>query len=235
MTDKIVINTSKIDELETLLDSDTIDENIISNFRDLVNKIREGSSEVPEFEDAYEEDSYEEFRMYDDFDSETFIREVGEWAEANFDRSRNLDPFMGIIEEMGEFYEADTFDEVADAYADVCIYMADALGRNEIEGFDFTSDGACMAFEDVLMHTAPQMAHYSLKMSQGIRGDRSSHEESILRCFREILGSMESLINDVFFDSVENMTAEGIVLDVWERVKKRNWKANPTDGTVSES
>lgn len=74
--------------------------------------------------------------------------EVSEWSQRNFPNNEPIDPFLGVVEEVGEVSHAilkgrqkirGKGDEalvkaaVADGVADILIYLADFCARNRID------------------------------------------------------------------------------------------------------
>lgn len=72
--------------------------------------------------------------------------EVGEWSRRNFPDNEPIDPFLGVVEEVGELSHAllkskqgirGTAEQhqlaVVDAIGDILIYLSEFCGRNNID------------------------------------------------------------------------------------------------------
>jgi NTP pyrophosphatase (non-canonical NTP hydrolase) len=156
--------------------------------------------------------------------------ESATWVAHNFGDRPAMHPFLGIVEELGELETAVVKGdeaEVADACADVMIFMADlcnALGLDLAEICITAVDGAPTV--NVGLGLA---AHGLLKMNQGIRGTREEHLEEIQR-------GLAGVVQDVSAEA--SMWTGGRLLDVtekiWREVAQRDWKRWPKTGRPPE-
>ena len=69
-----------------------------------------------------------------------------------------------------------------------------------------------------------EIAHAILKLSQGIRGDQSTHVAAIKD------GVADLLIFTLDFCARNNLDAESLLSEVWAKVSRRDWKRNPVTG-----
>jgi len=72
---------------------------------------------------------------------------------------------------------------------------------------------------------AGEIAHAVLKMDQGIRGDKEKH-----------LLDLEDGIGDLIIFAMGlatnyNLNIDECLQETWNRVKERDWKRNPVDGS----
>jgi len=75
-----------------------------------------------------------------------------------------------------------------------------------------------------IVEEAGELCHGYLKRAQDIRGTREKHDAEI----RDAIGDIVVYLAD--FCNKENIDFEGVVLDVWSEVKKRDWKENKQTG-----
>jgi NTP pyrophosphatase (non-canonical NTP hydrolase) len=148
------------------------------------------------------------------------------WVKHNFGDRESWQPVLGIIEEMGELdkalYEGDR-EEILDSIADVMIYMADycsAMGFDVEEQWRLRRQNHNYS----LMEWAGQLAHYHLKMQQGIRGDTRQHRIDIQIVLQILVGVVDA------YAVAQGTTAETLAFDTWQKVKQRDWKKYPRTG-----
>lgn len=101
---------------------------------------------------------------------EDFQRAQQQWSEANFGKHDYRQPFMGLVEEVGE------------------------------------------------------LSHALLKQEQGIRGTREEHEAAA----KDAVGDVMIYLADLC--STRGWSLEECLREAWDRVQKRNWKADPKKG-----
>ena len=72
-----------------------------------------------------------------------------------------------------------------------------------------------------------ELCHAFLKRKQGIRGTPAEHQSAIV----DAIGDITIYLAD--FCRREGLFLDEIVEHTWAKVKLRNWKENPNDGTTS--
>jgi NTP pyrophosphatase (non-canonical NTP hydrolase) len=159
--------------------------------------------------------------------------ELAVWQKHNFPRSTLLEPFAGIVEEIGELVEANnaydagkgTMDAVIDAIGDIVIYTCDACNRIGIsaqEAYDSRRSVDPMKRPIVF---AGMLLHAALKLQQGIRGTKAEHVDAIKFLFQELFDYLQGEESEVANWPVEEFAAK-----TWARVSKRDWVADPRTG-----
>jgi hypothetical protein len=162
------------------------------------------------------------------------IREVGEWSEYNFGDQKGaqaLAPFVGIVEERGEFLEAVTLDDLVDATVDQLVYLADVCYR---AGLDIDPDWESSVFGTSDIHMG-RLAHAILKNHQGIR---KAEGDKWLEKARRAAAAVFCSILDAFYAedliegsrSVEDIDIAEEFFNTWRNhVQPRDWVTNPDD------
>ena len=152
------------------------------------------------------------------------------WADRNFgastEHNRQWLPFAafaGLVEEIGEWFQADCEAKQRDALADAMIYLIDICGRMELQLADI--------LEEREVSITPQsefgvilgmMAHSMLKSAQGIRGNEN-HVAKMRACIRELVWQIEFEAEMCGTNLFEELLPE-----VWSSVKRRDWVNDPT-------
>lgn len=151
---------------------------------------------------------------------------VGKWALANFGSQHGigcLAPLMGLAEEAGEWYVADTREEVEDALGDIAIFLMDYCNRAGIDLSVMPLTGYVeedRTGEASLGSSIGQLFHCQLKRIQRIRGMENwdAFVEKRYQCVGEIIYELEYQCPGCF----------ELACDVFERVvKKRKWHEVP--------
>lgn len=162
--------------------------------------------------------------------------EMKPWVQHNFGDRPASQPLRGIIEELGEIFEAwdnDCEDEVlADGVADCIIFMADycntrGYSLDEIDGNRLGSWHSIHIASD-LLQLIGKLAHHDLKLEQGIRKNED-HEREIKFFLSAILDFLEYVVNGLDLDATFD-TYLDLVEETWNKVKKRDWKKNAVTG-----
>lgn len=174
-------------------------------------------------------------------DPEDFQGEVMRWAMHNFPSAQVHEPLLGVVEEIGELYNAHSIikrpenggaekreQEIDDAVGDIMVFLAHYCGLN---GFSLISCVTTYGAEDHpmfnpfplwgLVEASGRLCHAHLKASQKIRGN---HRENAQQQIGNIVASLRSLCKNQKQELTE------IVDHVWGEVKKRDWKKFPLDG-----
>jgi len=161
-----------------------------------------------------------------------FQSEVYEWSFANFGDQSSLKPLLGVFEEIGEYYEAETIEDKDDAVADAMIYIADFTARRGIDlglvvsridalgpmSSSRSRERCCIIDEGKLCHSV-------LKLEQGIRGNEDHGDvmcDALARIIEWCRWSGGGGPIELFLTR--------IVLPVWADVKLRDWSKNKVDG-----
>lgn len=171
--------------------------------------------------------------------------EVGEWSRRNFKDQESkryfqpvilqqtrlpvkllsLAPFLGLVEELGEFADAVFTDpkETEDALGDIGIYLCDFGQR---DGVDFSEIEPVHVPHSKMMSIASplgKLAHCVLKSHQGIRGfdDLGFYIEKRNEALKALL---ESLHHRSMLHVGKPFVT--IVEETWQRVKLRDWQKN---------
>ncbi len=166
-----------------------------------------------------------------------FQCEVYEWSVDNFGDQSYINPLLGIIEEIGEYwetYENGDVEDRKDAIADCLVFMADFTARKEIKmslviqcADEWNSQSfASASVQSIIL--VGRLCHYVLKDNQGIRSDGVT-QDHLITCLGDVVHYCKSRSSLVLYDEL----LEQIVLPVWNKVKKRDWKKNTQDGIIT--
>lgn len=145
-------------------------------------------------------------------------RQLAEWQARNFENVDDRDLALGIVEELGEYFEAQTEEERRDAIGDVLIYCGQLLARNNLR---LSSSLSVWDYEPSArraMTAAGNLCHVALKRHQRIRGFdscdayRNSIRASVMIVAQE-LGRIDPM--------------RSAYMEIGAKVLKRDWKANP--------
>lgn len=153
------------------------------------------------------------------------------WVAHNFGDRPSWQPLLGIIEEQGEMFEAfasNSEPDMKDALADIAIFMCDFCSA-----MDFEMQPLYVSAVDMVSGPRPlvpigirtgNLAHSYLKKAQGIRGSVDEHNAAMRLALTGILAHMVVAANGRGWDLL--MLAH----DTWQKVKRRDWKANALTG-----
>lgn len=146
----------------------------------------------------------------------------------------SLAPLMGMMEELGELYEADVAGDpggAADATGDIAIYLCDYCCR---EGIKFPARPVLpeeKQYDDTLAGMVVYLGrlyHCTLKRHQGIRGMsfdglyNQTRDDAVVG-FAWHLHKYAHVAKDINLLTILNTT--------WHKiVKKRDWRADPNEG-----
>lgn len=155
--------------------------------------------------------------------------EVGDWPEVELGSTAAL---MGIVEEVGELFEASTPSETADAIGDIAIFLCDYCCR---EGIPFPTRVELQArdrldYDVGLVVYMGRLHHCHLKRHQGIRGmEGTVFAEARMAALRAFVWHLEAAAKATGSNLVT------ILNQTWTNiVRKRDWKADPLNaGGVS--
>lgn len=168
------------------------------------------------------------------------ISQVGDWAQKNFGYARNAE--LGIVEEIGEaahcvlkclqrirgFDKKEVFMEhFVDSLADTIIYLADychvhhcffKFGRNLHEKVKLSEDDERRVITHLLQTSAAMMAQPLLLPGM----DVPAAEIGVYNVLAQRLcGGIE------YWAAIYDVDLPLAVAATWEKVSKRDWKANP--------
>lgn len=163
------------------------------------------------------------------FNMKQLQQEQREWSLRNFGAHPPEDPFLGMVEELGEIEEAETIDELNDGAADFVIFMVDLASCLNIDMgaveelartamFD-TDDIGGLLSSDVRVAMG-RVSRAILKSKQGIRGTREEHVRVVADNLPILLAhAVEEISCDMDWDKFLSVV-EGVWTGV---VKKRDW------------
>lgn len=147
-------------------------------------------------------------------------RQLAEWQARNFANVDDRDLALGIVEELGEYFEAETEEDRRDAIGDVLIYCGQLLARNWIKlsaNISNHGDRDGVSARRVIV-AAGMICHAALKRHQKIRGF-DDHEK-----YRDELSALALVLTRIL---AREETLRAIYLEVGAKVLQRDWKANP--------
>lgn len=170
------------------------------------------------------------------------LPEVKEWATRNFPEVQRTDPFMGIVEELGEWSHvllkskqgirapsgagqwtaAEIRAAEQDAIADMTIFALDFLWRNGLDGPGLAPEGIRRS---VLEH------HRRIACTIGRLADAIDIPDPV-----KSLMWMQIYVSELFY-RLESYCVDrqwsylGIVNETWDRVKNRDWISSPSSGS----
>lgn len=172
--------------------------------------------------------------------------ENDKWSLDNFGEQPAHQPLLGLFEELGELQLAWAMrnsKEVEDSLGDCAIFLASFCTRiGEPEMFSKVMTIPKERAERllriqpngekepgaILLHMAG-ISHSFLKMEQGIRGGRDEH-------VKDIMYHLFSIVEHLYLTSFHaRLDLPSVAKGVWDRVKKRNWKADPHKGGEQDS
>ena len=156
----------------------------------------------------------------------TIQEECVPWADHNFGRVIDpLRPLAGMMEELGELAEAvirEDQDEIKDALSDLVIFACQFAARANVPLPASTSERPVNREDPMLrmIIALGRVAHACLKKAEGIRS-HEDHDETMRIGLQDLLYAADSRAARRGFD------LESEALKTWERVKQRDWKADP--------
>lgn len=143
------------------------------------------------------------------------------WVAHNFGDRPAWMPLLGLVEEAGELAEADSDRDLAaisDALADIMIFSLDycsAMGWDAGAIWESNAEIPNAGFIGMLKSLG-KLAHAHLKAAQGIRVSED-HEAAGKKALGELFACLR--VKDASLVERTSLT--------WQKVKKRDWKANP--------
>ncbi len=186
-------------------------------------------------------------------DVENFICDISVWSKKNFGDQDDRNPLLGMVEELGELAEillkedkTNTYltREANDAIADHFIFFCDFMGRAGIKScgtgileIDGTYRDTDIPFRKIgtdqdlfveCLKSQGILCRLILKREQKIR----EGAPRVRRRYRKLLENACSahMLNLWCLCHQRHVSLRSIVGSTWIKVKRRNWKANPTTG-----
>lgn len=160
---------------------------------------------------------------------------VGQWSAANFGSQKGLGclaPLLGIAEEAGEWFSAETLDDTDDAVGDMCIFLLDYCYRSGVDLSDMPLKGIEVTSGDVgLTAVIGKLCHVQLKRIQRIRGmdDTNSFETARYAAVGNLIDELDRLC-------CPHSRAFMVATQVWHSVvSKRKWHEVPDKPMTSDS
>lgn len=99
--------------------------------------------------------------------------------------------------------------------------------RNDWVARNFPNDSLDHSFKGVVEEVG-ELSHHLLKREQGIRGDEEFHTVEIRDAVCDLVIFAAGIATHEGFDFGE------AVQETWDRVKNRNWVADPKTGGINE-
>lgn len=144
-----------------------------------------------------------------------------------------LAPLMGMVEEVGEFAQAENGNDYLDALGDILIYLCDYCYREGIE-FPIRTDTVekvdrYAPLTGLAVHLG-RLNHCHLKRHERIRGmeDYASFNEKRMYHLFCFVWHLEQATRNIMY---KYFSINEIANRTWEKVvSKRNWTESPQDG-----
>lgn len=166
-----------------------------------------------------------------EIDLAKFQDEVGIWSRRNFGDQPAYRPLLGMVEELGELYEADDasdFSAMLDSIGDLMVFMADFCHRRGLslsEIVEAAEEPSVDFSESALMKAVGRVCHAQLKLEQGIRTDKD-HVGDMKKALSQVVTAL-----CMWADLIDSNVAQA-TLAAWSIVSKRNWAADPSKGAA---
>lgn len=185
-----------------------------------------------------------------------YIKKISEehkiWTSKNFPDAELIDYILGIIEEVGELSHhvlkrkqnirnnENHEEEIKDAVADICIFIIGYCNKSFIDVNDVFEDAICKMYTDFnykFLNRENEL--YALEISI-ITGQISKNifEKFYFKRFNRssIIDEFKNLILTLTkFCVLNRFSFDENLINVWNKVKQRDWKANSNNGLVNNS
>jgi hypothetical protein len=160
-------------------------------------------------------------------------REQAVWSLHNFGPRPSWQPFVGMVEEVGELELSrwQRVEEFHDAVGDITIFMADFC---TLEGFDlqdlyeasrdFAVNNA--AFSETLLTSLAWVARGFLKKEQKVRGTAEENRDKMRMGLMGMLAHLDFML----IRPLNMRELPEVVAETWKEVRKRDWKLYPETG-----
>jgi hypothetical protein len=153
------------------------------------------------------------------------------WTKHNFGDRPSWMPLMGVIEEIGEMMEAliaEDEEAFQDGIADCIVFMSDFCIAMEFDFEEITNQHVEREFwghgDRALAIFGARLSHSYLKKAQGIRGTPELHDRDMMQACTQIFKWLDKAC------SARGIDIEYLVGNVWEQVRKRDFKRFPKNG-----
>lgn len=149
------------------------------------------------------------------------------WVLKNFGDRPAWQPLLGIVEEIGEYEESITDDEIRDAMADIVVFMSDFCNamKFDLDGLYAFADDPDVVPTNVTMTTmVGKLCHSFLKKTQGIRGNPEDHDAAMRLQLVGILSLLDQTAQS------RGWKLYDVVRETWEKVRLRDWTKNAQSG-----
>lgn len=154
---------------------------------------------------------------------------VGHWSAANFGSQKGLGclvPLLGVVEELGEFYDAETTEDRDDALGDMAIFLVDYCYRSGVDLSEMPLSGMQRTENDSLVAAVGHLSHCQVKRMQRIRGmeDLDAFHKARYAAVGAVIKELDFLSRTGIFEKA---------CRVWSGVvSKRKWYTVP-DGPLT--
>lgn len=164
--------------------------------------------------------------------------EIIPWARYNFpgDERYPERKVLGIMEEISELnmaQEAQNREGQIDAVGDILVFTAHLCGDVGLDFVEIVQEGFERLWNDgsfdrrlntkakfnLSWRTVHDLTHSSLKMAQGIRGDRESH----LKKLKAGLTDVVSYLQNFCLNALSGLHLGNAVIAAWSKVRLRDW------------
>ncbi len=157
-------------------------------------------------------------------DLNTLQQEVADWAARNFPSAKPHLPLLGIVEELGELYEARDAAQMKDAIGDVTVFAAHYCALNGLSLAEAISTATPVQDPADAYLWLGRLAHSHLKLEEGIRGTPEQHRAAKQNALGQIVACL------VRMAPATGACYREIVERVWSEVKQRDWQADRVNG-----
>ncbi len=155
-------------------------------------------------------------------------QDVAAWAARNFPDEKPHMPLLGVVEELGEMYEATDAARLADAIGDVTIFAAHYCALNGLSLALAVADAERVEDPADAYKWLGRLAHSHLKTEEGIRGTPEQHTAAKQRAVGQLIACL------VRAAPATGVCYRKIVKRVWSEVKHRDWQANRLTGGATK-
>ncbi len=146
------------------------------------------------------------------------------WVAHNFGNRPAWQPILGLSEEYGELFAAQTMADVQDAVADIAIFLTDLCNCLGLDMAYFNIDNETFSYsttvgdlERMLGKYIGKISHHYLKREQRIRGSAAHHDNEIAINIQKLFSALKVYSKLNGFDFMQNLDK------VWSQVSKRDW------------
>lgn len=173
-------------------------------------------------------DSFEWFDQLQD--------ENAAWAKHNFPNALPCHPVLGIVEELGEFDQAQESDDTAgmmDAIADTVVFLTNACTLHGLCVRPIAVQGRVKfrkgeGVRVPILATVGRLAHAALKFDQKIRGTDEEHLSDMSVAMQNVICYLLQMhFQEIFhhgFGDAQDEDFVGQIRRIWEtEVKPRDW------------